>query len=68
MALYEYFDEYKKNGIESELNYGWKIDSACFDWFPIETEQNKRASAPRELDLFAKSCVATLKELIENRG
>lgn len=67
-ALYEYFDEFKKNGIEIELNYGWKIDSACFDWFPIETEQNKRASAPKELDLFAKSCVATLKELIENRG
>ena len=68
MALYEYFDEYKKNGIEIELDFGWKIDPACFDWFPIESEPNKRASAPRELDLFAKSCVATLKELIENRG
>lgn len=68
MAFYEYLDEFKKNGIEVEFNYGWKIDSACFDWFPIETEQNKRASAPKELDLFAKSCVATLKELIENRG
>lgn len=66
-SVYKWFDAFKEAGTEIEFNFGWKVASYAQEWFSLDCP-TKRNSAPRELDLFANCCGATLKELIENRG
>lgn len=67
-SFYKYMDLYLESGTEVEFNYGWKVAERIWDWYCIEGVPSPRNSAPRDLDEFAYSCAATLKELIENRG
>ena len=67
-SVYKYLDAFKEAGCEIEFNFGWKVSSHAQEWYSLPEEPMKRNSAPKELDLFAKCCVATLKELIVNRG
>ncbi len=69
-SVYKYLDAFKKAGTEVLFNFGWKVSSHAQEWFSFEElPLNRRAaSAPKELDLFAKCCAETLFELINNRG
>ncbi len=67
-SVYKYLDALKAAGTEIEFNFGWKVSPEAQAWFSFEETPTKNNSAPKELDLFAKCCAATLKELIENRG
>lgn len=67
-SVYKYLDAFKAAGTEIEFNFGWKVSRKAQSWFSFEGTPTKSNSAPRELDLFAECCAATLKELIENRG
>ncbi len=66
-SVYKYLDIFREAGTEIELNFGWKVSKHAQSWFSFEGT-TFRNSAPRELDLFAKCCGATFKELIDNRG
>ena len=67
-AMYYHFDAYKASGVDIAFNFGWKIPEEYAEWFGFPNIRNPRAAAPRELDLFAKCCAATLKYLIEVKG
>ena len=69
-AFCEYVEALKKAGTEVELNFGWKTDTTISEWFSKKTapEDKKTSAAPENLELFAKACAATLKELLDNRG
>lgn len=66
-SVYKWFDALKEAGTEIEFNFGWKVSSHAQEWYSLESD-NRRNSAPREIDLFANCLGGTLKELIENRG
>ena len=66
-SVYKYLDLFLETDTEIEFNFGWKVSTKIQEWFSFEGS-NKRASAPRELDLFAKCCAATLYYLIKNKG
>ena len=67
-SVYKFLNAFKAAGTEIEFNFGWKVSRKAQSWFSFEGTPTKAASAPKELDLFAECCAATLKELIENRG
>lgn len=67
-SVYKWLDVLKEATTEIEFNFGWKVSSYAQEWFSFPGVENKRNSAPRELDLFAKCCGVTLNELINNRG
>ena len=67
-SVYKYLDAFKEAGTEIEFDFGWKVSTHAQEWFSFEDTPTKNNSAPRELDLFAKCCGATLRELIVNRG
>ncbi|TLS53693.1 hypothetical protein FE782_05325 [Paenibacillus antri] len=66
-AFYKYLDVFKEAGTEIELNMGWKIGSAAHEWFNIPGV-DPWTSAPADLDAYAASTSAALRELIEVRG
>lgn len=67
-SVYRYLDAFQAAGTEIELNFGWKVGSAVWSWFGSEKEEEQKASAPKDLESYAASCAALLKELIVNRG
>ncbi len=69
-SVYKYLDLYKAAGSEIQFNFGWKVGEHVWDWYAVDgIEGNaRRNSAPKDLNEFAYSCAATLKELIVNRG
>ncbi len=66
-SVYRYLDAFLEAGSEIELNFGWKTSLRICDWLNVESEKPQNA-APKDLDLFAVCCSATLKELLQNRG
>lgn len=66
-AFYKYLDAFKAAGTEIELNFGWKVGSAVHDWFPFPGIDPVE-SAPLDLDAYAASASALLRELIDRRG
>lgn len=68
-SVYKYLDAFKEAGSEIELNFNFTISHDAQKWFSLSVPPAFTYKAlPRELDLFAKCCAATLKELIFNRG
>lgn len=69
-SVYRHLDLYKAAGSEIQFNFGWKVGEKVWDWYVIDEIEgnNRRNSAPKDLDEFAYSCAATLQELIVNRG
>ena len=67
-AACEYIAALKEANTEIELNFGWKTAEPVCDWFSKKEAALKESAAPADLPLFAKACVATLRELIEERG
>ena len=67
-SVYKYLDAFKEAGSEIEFNFGWKVSSFAQDWFSFPETDLRRNSAPKDLELFAKCCGATLNELINQRG
>lgn len=80
----KYLDAYEKADIDVELNFGWKVGSLIQDWFSVPAVNyqlgergnktindfglNRRCSAPKDFDGFAKCCASTIRELCEIRG
>lgn len=80
----KYLDAYEKADIDVELNFGWKVGSLIQDWFSVPAVNyqlgergnktindfglNRRCSAPKNFDGFAKCCASTIRELCEVRG
>lgn len=83
-AFLKYLDAYERANIDIEFNFGWKTGSLIEDWFSIHSVNkpfgerghntindfglNRRCSAPKDFDGFAKCCASTIKELCEVRG
>jgi len=69
-SVYKYLDAFKEAGTEIELNFGWKASKDKCEWFNLQNPDTQTPwnSAPDHLDLFAKCCSATIKELVVNRG
>ena len=67
-SVYEYLDMMKTAGSAVSLNYSWKIGSSIQTWFAFPGVDIPKASAPYDLDAYAKSCAALMKELYVNRG
>ena len=69
-SVVKYCEAFRENGIEVELNFGWKVGSAVQDWFAIGgiDEAQKECSAPRDPFNYAKAAVATLEYLILEKG
>ena len=67
-AHYPMFDMYKDCGIHVGVNYGWKNHPRISNWWAFPGISNPQASAPYDLDAYAKSCAATMYELYVNRG
>jgi len=66
-AFRAYMDAFREAGTEIELNFGWKVGRGIQKWFSIEGCEG-RISAPRDLEAYAASCSAALRELIDRRG
>ena len=69
-SVVKYCEAFRENGIEVELNFGWKVGSAVQDWFAIGgiDEGQKECSAPKDPFNYAKAAVATLEYLILEKG
>lgn len=67
-AIYPFLDMYKEANTDVALNYGWKHAERIQEWFAFPGVGVPRASAPYDLDAYAKSCAATMYELYVNRG
>ncbi len=69
-SVLAYLDAFKEAGTEILLNFGWKISTYAQDWLAFDglTDVQKRTSAPRDLDLYAKCCAELLHKLIVERG
>lgn len=67
-AHYPMFDMYKDCGIHVGVNYGWKNHPRISNWWAFPGISNPQASAPYDLDAYAKSCAATMYELYVKRG
>ena len=69
-SVVKYCEAFRENGIEVELNFGWKVGSAVQDWFAIGgiDEDHKECSAPKDPFNYAKAAVATLEYLILEKG
>lgn len=68
-SVYKYLDAFKESGSEIEFNFNFTISRDVWEWFslPVPSAFSYKA-LPKDIDLFAKCCAATLKELIVNRG
>jgi hypothetical protein len=67
-AFYKYLDLFKETGTEVLLNFSWKAGNSIQSWYSIPGVARARESAPYDLDAYAKSCSALIKELVQNRG
>ena len=67
-SVYRYLDVFNEIGTEIEFNFGWKVSGHAQEWFSRDVGDKKRNSAPKDLELFAKCCGATLYEFIKKRG
>ena len=69
-SVYKYLDAFLLAGSEIEFNFGWKASKDKCEWFNVKNPDTTKPwnSAPDHLDLFAKCCSETLRELIINRG
>lgn len=65
-SIYKYLDKYKENGSEVMLNFGWKVNPRITNWYSLPVTLYT-ASAPYDLDAYARACAALYKELL-NRG
>ncbi len=66
LSTYKYLDEYKKNGSDIMLNFGWKVNPRITNWYALPVSLYT-ASAPYDLDAYARACVALVKNF-KDRG
>lgn len=69
-SVLKYCEAFREQGVEVELNFGWKIGKKVQDWFSIGgiDEKNKECAAPTDLKNYGKACAATLEYLIIEKG
>ena len=66
----KFCEAFKEQGVEVELNFGWKIGSKVQSWFCMTglPEDQKYKSAPSDLYNYGKACVKTLEHMILDLG
>ena len=66
-ACYEYLDILKACGGKVYINFGYTNATRIQSWFCLRDDAPNQ-SAPADTVLFVKACIATLEELVINRG
>ena len=69
-SVVEYCKAFKEQGIEVELDFGWKIGTKIWDWFCIKgiPDDERSRSAPADLYQYGQVCVKTLEHLVLDLG
>ena len=65
-AIFTYMKTFKEAGTDVQISYNWRgpVDKPEFSsWFNIPGLSDPSASAPADLEAFAKSCSALLQEM-----
>ncbi|MBE6760907.1 MAG: hypothetical protein E7551_01305 [Ruminococcaceae bacterium] len=64
----EYMDVFRELGTEIELNFSWVVGKNLHSWYTIPEIPDQGRSAPRDTKQFARSVVAALKFLTDEKG
>ncbi len=64
----EYMDVFRELGTEIELDFSWVVGRALHSWYTIPGLPDQGRSAPRDTKQFARSVVAALKFLCDEKG
>lgn len=69
-TVVKYCEAFRDNGVEVELDFGWKVGTKVMDWFSIGgvDQDHKHCAAPKDLYNYAKAATATLEYLILEKG
>lgn len=69
-SVLKYCEAFRDEGVEVELNFGWKVGKKVQDWFAIGGLDGKylECAAPADLKNYGKACAATLEYLIIEKG
>ena len=66
-ANYQYLDILKACGGKVYINFGYTNETRIQSWFCLRDDAPNQ-SAPADTTLFVKACIASLEELVINRG
>lgn len=64
----EYMDVFRELGTEIELDFSWVVGKRLQSWYTIPEIPDQARSAPRDTKQFARSVVAALKFLCDEKG
>lgn len=64
----EYMEVFRELGTEIELDFSWVVGSSIQSWYIIPDLPDKGRSAPKDTKQFARSVVAALKFLCDEKG
>ena len=64
----EYMDVFRELGTEIELDFSWIVGKKLQSWYTIPEIPDQARSAPRDTKQFARSVVAALKFLCDEKG
>ena len=64
----EYMEVFRELGTEIELDFSWVVGSSIQPWYIIPDLPDKGRSAPKDTKQFARSVVAALKFLCDEKG
>lgn len=67
-AFLEYMDIFRELQTEIELDFSFAVGRAIHSWYCIPEVADQGRSAPRDLEQFARSVVAALRFLCEEKG
>ena len=64
----EYMDVFRELGTEIELDFSWVVGKNLQSWYTIPEVLDQARSAPKDTEQFARSVVAALKFLCDEKG
>ncbi len=64
----EYMEIFRELGTEIELDFSWVVGRRLHSWYTIPEIPDQGRSAPRDTKQFARSVVAALKFLTDEKG
>ena len=69
-SVVKYCEAFRDQGVEVELDFGWKVGTKVMNWFSIGgvDQEHKHCAAPKDLYNYGKAAAATLEYLILEKG
>ena len=64
----KYMEIFRELGTEIELDFSWVVGKRLHSWYTIPEIPDQGRSAPRDTKQFARSVVAALKYLVDEKG